>query len=418
MKDRTGFFAGCADALTEMCAYYMAAAFVLSERWGVHLGWILLCTLVCSVLQTLFLQKERRIPAVAALGAVLFGASLTVFILASETPMSVGLVVVLVIGAAMAMGCTMHYALQRPTVFKHLLHLDTMLMALVLVVLCREALEIAYSTIGFIFAVLLLDGAAAIGLRMTEGAADTENALKASMVALGGGVVMTAVIGLLAAVFSHSGAVTGAVLHWIGKTLKAIGMAIQRFVEWLVSHIHVEEELETAVMAEIPFMSEREQIDIWKELSVNPVIPAVIAAVLVVAAAVTAVYQLRKKSIARGTNLRVSSSYKTVRRHKRERSMLWARFVSRLRFRWTAFLRRNTPGGVLVYLERRAKRCRQPRKTGESIRSFLRRLDPAGGLDSLADALDREYYGGREMNMSVRDCRQTRRYIRKVVQHG
>lgn len=418
MKDRIGFFAGCADALTELSAYYLAAAFVLSERWGLHLGWILLCTAVCSVLQTLFLQKQRSVPSVAALGAVLFGASLGVFLWKNETPAGVGMVVVLVIGAAMVMGCTMRYALKRPLLFSHILHLDTMLILLVLVVLSQEALEIRRSTVSLLVVVLLLDGAAAIGLRMTEGATDTEHALKASLVALGGGAIMTGVIGLLAAVFSRSGAVTDVVLHGIGRLLKTIGSTIQRFMEWLVSHIHVEEELSAPVMAEMTVMTEGEQIAIWKELSINPVIPAVIAGVLVLASAAVAVYQLRKNSLVRGTNTAVVSSHKTIRCRKCRSEALWAKLISALRFRWMAFVKRNTPGGVLLYAQRLARRRRAPRERGESMRDFLRRMDASGGLDGLADALDREYYGGMSRTMTARSCRETRRYIRKVVQHG
>lgn len=418
MKDHTGFFAGLADSLAELCAYYMAAAFILSDRWGLHLGWILLCTAVCSAVQTLFLRKRRMIPLVAAVAAVLFGASLAVFIWKSETPLSVGYVTVLVVGAAMAMGCTMKNALHRPTVFGHLLHLDGMVLALVLMVLCREALEIADTTILCVVAVLLLNAAAAIGIRMTEGAADTENALKASFVALGGAAVLAVLIGLLSAVFSRSGTVTGILLRGLANGLKAIGAAIQQFMEWLVSHVQLQEEFGAAAIGEFAFMSEAEQIAIWKQLSVDPMILAVIAGVLVLVAIVRIVHQLRKHSIAKAAVGGQSVSPGASRKRHNSFSLLWERLRAALRFHRTVLLRRNSPGGLLVYAERRAKRCRRPRKKSESMRSFLCRLDPAGGLNRLADVLDREYYGGEKTLLPVRDCRKARRYIRKVVHHG
>lgn len=418
MKDRIGFLAGCADALTEMCGFYLVAAFILSDRWGLHIGWMLLCTVLCSTILTMFLQKQRPVPLLAALAAVLFGASLTIFILKSATPMSLGYVIFLVIGAGIAMGCTMNYVLNRPSLMKHLTHLDVIILALMMVVLCREALEIPYSTILCILAVVLLNGAAVIGLRMTEGAADTKNALKASMVALCGAVAMVAVVAVLVAVFSRSGSATDAVLQWLRDVLHSIGAAIQRFMEWLVSGMQIEEIPGDPMIEAISFVTEAEQMAIWKMLSVNPMIPTVIAAVLVVIAAVRLVFHLRKNSVSRGTNTVKVSSYGVIRQNTGMWRSLWAAFVAKLRFYRMAFIRRNTPAGVLVYLERRAKRCRTPRKTGESMRAFAQRLDPAGGLDVLADALDREYYGRQGISMSARECRQTRHYIRKVVQHG
>lgn len=418
MKDRVGFLAGCADAMTDICCFYLAAAFVLSDRWGLHVGWMLLCTAVCSFVLTLFLQKQRPVPLLAAVAAVLFGASLTVFIVKSVTPMTLGYVIFLVIGAGIAMGCTMNYVLRRPSLIKHLTHLDTILLALMMVVLCREALEIPYSTIFCILAVVLLNGAAVIGLRMTEGAADTKNALKASLVALGGVVAMIGVIAILVAVFSRSGGVTEAVLQWLGDVLRAIGSAIQRFIEWLASGVQVEEIYSDPMAEAVSVITEAEQMAIWKTLSVNPVIPAVVVAVLAVIAVIRLVFHLRKSSISRGTKTAMVSSYGVMRRSSGMWRTLWARFKRRLCFFGAAFVYRNSPGGVLIYLEWRAKRCRMSRKKGESMRTFVQRLDPTGGLGSLADALDREYYGRQGISMSARECRQTRHYIRKVVQHG
>ena len=418
MKDRVGFYAGCADAMSEMCCFYLVAAFVMSDRWGHHIGWFLLATAVCSIVLSLFLRKTRPVPALAAVAAVLFGAALTVFICMSRTPMTVGYVVFLVVGAAVAMGCPLNYVLKRPVLMKHLGRLDVMLLALLMVVLCREALEIASSTILCILAVVLLDCAAVIGLRMTEGAADTKNALKASMVALSGAVAMVGVIAVLVAVLSRSGGITGAVLGWLKNAGRTIGTAIQRVMEWLASRIHVEDVYAEPSAIEVAMMTEQEQIAIWKELSVNPVVLAVIAGALVVITLLRLVYYLRKNRIQRGSKTVAGSSNGLVRRGGGGLKKLWAAWMEKLRFRRKAFLRRNTPGGILIYLERRAKLCRRPRKTGESMGAFVRRMDPDGGLDRLADALDREYYGAQSINLSARECRQTRRYIRKVVQHG
>ena len=85
-----------------------------------------------------------------------------------------------------------------------------------------------------------------------------------------------------------------------------------------------------------------------------------------------------------------------------------------LRFRCTVFKNRDTPGGLLVLLERQGKKRRAPRETGESMRSFIRRMDGSGGLDELSDALDREYYGGETGAMTAKRCRELRKYMRRL----
>ena len=420
MKDRAGFFAGCADALTELCAYYIVAGvFIMSSRgWGLHLFWILLCTVLSGVVFSLVLRKPRGFPLLATVTGVLFAAVLAVFILASVTPMKFGYVFVLAVGAGMAVGCPLNYAVNRPQTHKHLMRLDVLVLVMVALLLCREALGIDVGTVALMVIVLFMDAAAAVGLRMTEGGAgEMQNAFKAVMVALGGFVGLSALIGILVVVFSRSGAVTGAVLRGIGSFFRAVGGVFESFFRWLASLVKVDDTTEALHLEQGPSLAELESVNRQTEFSLDPVVLGVIAGVLVLAAVVALVLYLRKKTYVRGTKTAVSPSNTVVRRTNGSFGAFWDKLKAALRFRWTAFVKRNTPGGVLVYAERRAKRRRAPRERGESMRSFLRRMDPTGGLDGLADALDGEYYGGRKRSMSARDCRQTRHYIRKAVQH-
>lgn len=421
MKDRAGFFAGCADALTELCAYYIVAAmFIMSSRgWGLHLGWILLCAVLSSVVFSLLLRKPRSFSMLAAMSGVLFAAELAVFILVSVTPMTFGYVFVLAVGAGMAVGCPLNYAVNRPLMHKHLMRLDILILVMAALLLCREALDIDVGTVALMVAVLFMDAAAAVGLRMTEGGAEnTQNAFKAILVALGGFLGLSAVIGVLVGIFSRSGAVTGAVIRGIGTVLRAIGRGVEAFFQWLAGLVKVDDTTEALRLEEMPSLAEIEGAKQQAELNLDPVVLAVIAGVLVLAAVIVLVLYLRKKTFVRGTKTSVSTSNTVVRREKGSLALFWDKLKAALRFRWTAFVKRNTPGGVLVYAQRLARRHHASRESGESMRGFLRRLDESGGLDSLADALDREYYGGRSQTMTARSCRETRRYIRKVVRHG
>ena len=80
-------------------------------------------------------------------------------------------------------------------------------------------------------------------------------------------------------------------------------------------------------------------------------------------------------------------------------AMLWSRLADRVRFQLTYLARRNTPAGVLVWLDRRLKRRRRGRRPGETCRAFLDRAAAelpgcAQELGELARCLDQLYFGG------------------------
>lgn len=418
MRDRAGFFAGLADVFTQMCAYYVVAGIlVMSSRgWGLHLFWLLLCAAACALAFAYILRKPRGVPYLTGVTGGLFAAVMGVFWLASATPMRFGYGFVLAIGAGMAVGLPLKYALKRPLIHDHLAWLDGLILALTGLLLMREALDIDSGTVVLMTCVLLMDAAAAVGLRMSDGETDDgANAFRASMVALGAAAALALVIGLFAALFSRSGGVTGSVLHGIGSFFAAVGRGIERFFRWLSSLVAVEEELAPLELEEMPSLAGVDTQTVGGGTEVNTGALGAAAVIVLLAAAVAVVFLFRKKRVSGGTNESASPSNDTVRRTGGGAQAIWRRGLERLRFLWTVFLRRNTPGGVLVILERRGKRAHKPRELGESMRHFVCRMDPGGGLDELADALDREYYGGEKNTLAPGRCRALRRYIRKAV---
>lgn len=422
MTDKAGFFAGCADILTEMCVYYVVAAImIMSGRgWGLHLGWLLLCAAVCAWIFARTLRKPRTTPFLTALTAVLFIAVMAVFLLASATPPTFGYVFVLAVGGGMAVGMPLYYGLHRPDVYRHLTHLDVLILALLGLLLCREALGIDGGTVALMVAVLFMDAAGAVGLRMTEGGgADSANAFKAAMVALCAAVGVFLVIGLLTMLFSRGGGLTGSVLRGIGGFFAAIGAGIERFFIWFSGLFRREEQFEAIPLeGELPSVADAELEAGGMELSVNTTAVGIGLCVVIAAAAIVIAAVMRKKTFSRGTKTAPAASDTVVRRSDGTLRFFWQRLKAALRFRWTAFRLRNTPGGLLVTLERVGKRRRVPRQTGEPMGHYIRRVDGSGGLDPLADTLDREYYGGGGQTMSPKRCRELRRYMRKVVRHG
>lgn len=427
MSDRAGFFAGLADVLTAMCIYYVAAGIlIMNERgWGLHLFWLLLCAAVCAFVFAALLKKPRNTPLLTVVTGVLVLASLGVFLLASSTPPRFGYVFVLCIGAGMAAGLPLYYGIHRPQVMRHLNCLEFLILAVLGLMLAKTALGIDGATVALMIAVLLMDAAAAVGLRMSDGEQESEkdSAFKATLIALAGAGGLSLLIGLMTLIFSRSGDVTGRVLHGIGAFFAAIGRGVERVFQWFADLVYREQkfdavELDTAP----PSVAGAELAQEGMELSVNTTAVGIVLVLLVMAAAVAVAVILRRQKVSRREASVSIPGGAAVRRTGGGMDILRQRLCAALRFRWTAFVNRDTPGGVLLLLERVGRRMRQPRQTGETMRAFIRRMDSTGGLDELSAALDKEYYGGVSGTLSGKRCRELKRYIRrsvrKAVQHG
>ena len=95
----------------------------------------------------------------------------------------------------------------------------------------------------------------------------------------------------------------------------------------------------------------------------------------------------------------------------------WSRLADRVRFQLTYLARRNTPAGVLVWLDRRLKRRSRGRRPGETCRAFLDRAAAelpgcAQELGELARCLDQLYFGGGAPAFSPARASALRRALR------
>ena len=313
----------------------------------------------------------------------------------------------LAVGAGMAAGLPLYFTLHRPAILAHLTQLELLIVVLLVLILVKDALGIDDGTVILTAAVLFMDAAAAVGLRMSEGG----SAFKASMVALVSALLLALVVGLVSLLFSRSGAVTGGLLYGLGSFFAAVGAGLERILQRLVSLVARRDRFEAVeIEGELPSLAGSELTMGGAELSVNTTVLGIVLCVLAVAAAAAAALLLRKHRASRSVITVSADMEEGVRRTGGTASVLWQRLRQELAFRWTAFTHRDTPAGLLVLLEHMGKRGKRPRRTGETMRAFLSRMDPAGGLSELADALDAQFYGGGS-KMSARRCRETRRYI-------
>ena len=414
--DRTGVFAGFADLLSELCIYYLVIGvmFMANRGWGLPLPFILLGAAICMAVFMLFLKKPKSVPFLTALTLLLFAAVMYAFQKLSRTPVGFGYGLALALGGGMTVGLSLYNCLNRPTVLRHLSHLDALILAMIMLLLCSESLEVGRGTVGLMTAVLLMDVAAAVGLRMTEsGGADGGNNVRATAAAMGAAVLLAFVILFLTAIFSRSGEVTDKVLHAIGAGLSAVGQVIERFVFWLASFVVAEEKYDAL---DIDMSSSGEmggyEADMPK-IPVDTTVLAVLIGLLILAAAIAVARQLRFKRISCGVKGRAQVSGEELKRGEGILGILWRRFAEAVRFRYSAFIHRDTPAGVLLWLEHRARREHRPRGTGETMRAFLTRSAPDGTLEELAEALDREYYGGERDVLTAKRCRELRRNVKR-----
>lgn len=418
MNDRTGFLAVCADSLTEMCLYYAAGGIlIMGSRWGVHLFWLLLWAAVCAAVFALVLKRARPASALVVLTAALFLAGFGLFWMTSDTPMRFGYGLVLTVGAGMAAGLPLYFTLHRPKITSHLAQLDILIAGLLLLLLTKDVMGIDDGTVVLAAAVVFLDIAAAVGLRMTEdGSAADRDVTRASLTALAAALVTSLIVWLLSMLFSRSGAVTGGLLHAIGSLFAAMGSGLESILARIAALFARQEHYEAIDPGEVmPSLADAELSDTGMALSVNTTAVTIVLCVLAAAIFTAAVLLLRHRRISRAADISLTASSSQIIRTGGTAGILWQQLRQAVTFRWTAFKNRATPAGLLVILERSAKRARCPREKGETMRSFLTRIDPSGGLDTLADALDRQYYGMADSGLSRSDCRALRRYIRRSL---
>ena len=416
MRDGNGFFAALSCALSSLCVFWLIAAVMILGRrgWDIGLFWFLAAGTLSAGFFELFLKKARPVPLLAALTGLLGGAFLAFCLLWTRVPLSFLHFFVMTVGAGMAVGMPLYGCLKRPSVHQQLTYLDVTLLAFMVLLLCGEYLGIGAQTNGLFVLVLLMDAAAAVGLRMRDGG-DGRSARKATLVALACAALLALAVLALVSLFSRSGGLTGSILNALAAAFGAAGQALSRFFAWLTGLFYrpeTTEELDIGLSAAaVGPIEGRAQ----RELEVPPAVAAVLVALVALAVLFAVVLFFRKVKTAGGKTAAVSAAAPArVSRVSGALGEKWRAFWKKLRFVWTAFRRRNSPAGLLVWLERQGKKARKGRRPEETMRQFIARMVPDGRLSPLADALDMEYYGGTEASLSPAQCRGLRRLYRKA----
>lgn len=410
MKDKTGFFAALSDSLCCVCVYWViASTMIMADRgWTMGLFWPLCWAALCTAAFARVLTKPRGFNAMFLLAAGAAALALALFIAVSVVRMTALHVFTLAVGAGMASGLPMYYLVKRPTVHSHLTCLDVLLLAFAWLLLTQAGRGVQSGAAFFVAAVLVLAVGAAVGLRM--GSDSGAEGSRAMMVALGAAALMALCVMGLIALFSRSGELTGSVVRTVGDFFRWIGGGVGWLMERFAS-LFKPQELDAMVLeGTMPDTVIEAQTDASAALD-GSVWPVIVLAALIVGFVAVVMTILRKTKLTLGTEATGGEAAVrggSIRSAARER---WRAWLRALRFRLTALLRRDTPPGVLVSVERMAARRKQGRERGETMRQFLRRMAPDGTLDELADDLDRHWYGSRKYTLTQAQCRALRQKI-------
>ncbi len=408
MKDRTGILAALSDSLCCVCVYWIVASTMImaGRGWTLGLGWPLLWTGLCTAAFSRLLRRPRSFNLMMALAAAAGCAALALFIAVSGVRMTGLHVFTLAVGAGMASALPMYYLVRRPSLHGHLSCLDVLLLAFAWLLLYQAGRDGADGSGLLTAAVLIVAAGAAVGLRM--GSESGAEGAKAMLVALASSAVLALAVAALIALMSRSGALTGSVVHAVGRFFRWLGGGLSSLAARFAALF---EPQETDVIAAPVEGVAPAIVSEGTEAAASggaPVWPGIVLAILLLAGVILAARRLCRVRITLGAeNVSAGQDVRTgyIRGAARRR---WQALCRALRFRAEAFMKRDTPPGLLVYVQRRAARKKQGRRAGETAREFLRRAAPDGTFDGLADDLERRWYGGGGYTLTPAQCRALR----------
>ena len=373
------------------------------------LAWVLALTLFNMTVFLLVLRKEISIAALAACSGIILALNITAHFLIYPGNKSVGYVMSVILVVCVTVFVPLYYCIHEMPLIRHLVHIDVMAFVLLWLFLVLPVTQISGVSIICAVIIVLIDVGGAVVMRMSEGGMN-EGIGRAFALAVGSAGVAAAVIFLLVKIFSRSQGVTGAVLGGIKAFFVRIWELFQRFAQWLSQFIKpVESEAGYEAMPQVSIEGDDA---IMTQAGFDPTILAIAFGAAAVIIVVILVIRFRKNRISFQTKVRVRSGI--VRQKTKRKSGGWRqRLVQWLVFRKNAFVFRNTPEGVLVWLERKSAGKRDPRRKGESIRSFLERISPNGTLAALADTLDARLYGGSSCGLTPKECRDIKKKFKR-----
>ena len=355
----------------------------------------------------LLLERGAAVPVLAAVSAALTGAGLAAVLRLSflPGPASAAFAVFLVLAAA---GIALYTAFQPVTVPRLLVQSDVLALCALWACLLEAAGALTAGDLLPFLAGVLGNLACLLALRTFGGNWEVVygSLIRGGLLSLGLLAVIAGALVLFVRLFAGaSRTALGVLLDGAAALGRGVWGAFDRFFQWLASlfpapdvgPVQPPEQIGGGGGADSDLTPVQVDPGLLWALGI-----ALAAAVLLLA--VVLLVRARRVRLRRAAAPRRGSRAAAVRAEGALRRRL-DELLFRLRFRLAFALRRSSPTGLLVWLERWGARHHAPRGRGETYRAYLGRLSALPGpaedgalppaLKALADCLDGQYFAGR-----------------------
>ena len=355
----------------------------------------------------LLLERGAAVPVLAAVSAALTGAGLAAVLRLSVLPGAAAdiFAVFLVLAAA---GIALYTAFQPVTVPRLLVQSDVLALCALWACLLEAAGALTAGDLLPFLAGVLGNLACLLALRTFGGNREVVygSLIRGGLLSLGLLAVIAGALVLFVRLFAGaSRTALGVLLDGAAALGRGVWGAFDRFFQWLASlfpapdvgPVQPPEQIGGGGGADSDLTPVQVDPGLLWALGI-----ALAAAVLLLA--VVLLVRARRVRLRRAAAPRRGSRAAAVRAEGALRRRL-DELLFRLRFRLAFALRRSSPTGLLVWLERWGARHHAPRGRGETYRAYLGRLSALPGpaedgalppaLKALADCLDGQYFAGR-----------------------
>ena len=203
--------------------------------------------------------------------------------------------------------------------------------------------------------------------------------------------------------------------HWGFTLLRAAAAQVDRFLRWILSLLPAQH-MNSALLEEAEAQAPSGAAD-WGTLN-SQLLFYLMLGVIVLFALIALVWIWRNGGFRR-VAFRSRTMTQVSRKHRSLRDLLrqlWQRYQQWFSFQISYLKLRNTAAGLFVWLEQQMRARHLERKTGETARAFLLRIQTtlpscSEPLSRLADCLDQHYFGAGQ-SLSISEITAMRRQIR------
>lgn len=328
----------------------------------------------------------------------------------------------LAVGVCICLTRIVYISLTAFSGVSRVVHLDVYIFFVVWYLLCIELGERQLSALPLMAAIFILN---VVSVALLRAGGNSKSDVVSGPVLPGVGVYSGVIVAIFAAVFglvkffdAESSAIISGTVTALKAFFRTVGSIVEKIFLWLSARIKMPEE---SAVGEPQGGSTSSNVSLT-DITVNPLAIKIIIGILVAAAAaVLVIFIVRNRSKKISLDLAgiVKGSPAGRKRIKGGFARWLEQILRRLKFRAAYLKNKNTPPGLLVWLENRSRRAGAPKANSETVHEFICRMDVSGILQDLSKALNAFYFGNLSHSLDRACCRKLKRdYVKAVRRTG